>query len=120
MRNYIGFYAILAVLIFLLVFSNFIFNSFKKDVLDKVYELKDNEIVADNFNTVKQNFKKIQPILMTISNHSNLKEINKYLIRIENDINSGYKYNLKNDIDELILCIEEILNGEKCILSNIF
>lgn len=120
MRNYIGFYIILIIVILLIVFSNYAFYLLENNILEKFYDLKYNNETAEVFETIKADYQKLQPFLMLISNHSNFKEISKYFIRIENDIEFGYDFNLQNDIDELILCIEEILDAEKCNFSNIF
>ena len=98
------------------------FNMFSDQLLTKAYELKNasGDDIKNIYSDFKSDFEKKENIMMMLINHSSYKELNRCVIRIEHDIRFEREYNLKIDIDELIFHLEEMIDGEKSQLNNIF
>lgn len=122
MKNYLGFFIILFLLIAMIVTSVIQFNMFSDQLLTKAYELKNasGDDIKNIYSDFKSDFEKKENIMMMLINHSSYKELNRCVIRIEHDIRFEREYNLKIDIDELIFHLEEMIDGEKSQLNNIF
>lgn len=122
MKNYLGFFIILFLLIAMIVTSVIQFNMFSDQLLTKAYELKNasGDDIKNIYSDFKSDFEKKENIMMMLINHSSYKELYRCVIRIEHDIRFEREYNLKIDIDELIFYLEEMIDGEKSQLNNIF
>ena len=122
LKNYLGFFIILFLLIAMIATSVIQFNMFSDQLLTKAYELKNapKDKIESVYNNLKENFQKKENVMMMFINQSSYKELYRCLIRVEYDIKFERGYNLNIDIDELIFYLEEIIEGEKSQLNNIF
>lgn len=120
MKNYIGFYIILVLLICVLILSSIQFHRAESFLLTKAYALKESDNIHYSYEQFISEFNKMENNLMMLVNHSQYKEICRCIIRLEHNIEYGDDRNIEIDVDELIFLIEEIIEGEKCTLNNIF
>lgn len=122
MKNYTGFFIILFLLCLMLIVSTVQFNSFEKQLLDKAYKLSEDSGENRNelYNDLKNSFIRCEKRMMMLVNHTLYKDTAKCVLKLGRDIEFGNELNIKTDMDELIFYLEEMINGEKSGLDNIF
>lgn len=122
MKNYSGFFIILFLLCLVLALSSYYFNVFEHRLLHKAYEIKNAsfENVFEVYDDFCAELKKYSPVLQMLTNHTTYRDINKYVVQIKYDIENGDAFAFGADTDQLIFLIEEMINGEKCRINNIF
>ena len=120
MKYYIGFYVILILLCICIFIVSLQIRNVELNLLKKAYSLTHSSNIEYDYLEFKKEYENSKKILMMIINHIQYKEVSVCIIKIENDIKFNDNKSFNSDLKELIFLLEEIIDGEKCNLSNIF
>ena len=122
MKNYTGFFIILFLLIAMIVVSTIQFSTFENVLLSKAYEMKNapKSEIKSLYQEFESEFKKRENIMMMFINHATYKDISTCVLKIKHDIDFDSEYYLYIHIDQLVFHLQEMIDGEKSVFSNIF
>lgn len=125
MKNYAGFYVILATLCAILAYNSLVVVKTDSLLVERAHELKAvcDSSYADRkaaYDVLEKSFFDTETLITSFINHSAYSEAKNNIIEIRYDIEYGDICKLKSDVDELISYLEDIADNEKLKINNIF
>ena len=124
MKNYIPLYIVILIFVMVVFFGVREMSAVERDVLEPARVMKDKislgEPVEDIYRQVAKEFSEHETMINMYINHSIYNSIVVCLREIGNDIKYGLDAELECDVKRLVYYLEDIIDGEKIKINNIF
>ena len=124
MKNYISLYIVISVFAIVTFFGLREMSALQSDVLEPAKamceKISAGESVAEDYHRIVREFSDHEIVLNMYINHSQYNNIVICLTEIGNDIEYNRTAELECDIKRLVYYLEDIAEGEKIKINNIF
>ncbi len=124
MKNYISLYAIILILAVVFWLSNREIASVRTELLDPtnvmIQKISNDEPVAEDYEKLCSIFEHHETVINVFINHSVYNSIVQCLEEIGNDIEHNLTAELEADAKRLAYYLQDIVDGEKIKINNIF